>query len=190
VIPPHRPSFGTTRQSHRSTEPTFQGAGTGYPGSVLRPSVLGRSLLPSPRHERLGPLHLSGSSLTRLQSSRFRIGPPRGWGRCCIRPAGVSPAAVSADCDSDSGGTPGGRQGRLSVTGTPHGAWRNWRQAAEEHRVDPAPGLRPLGLGYAQHERGRQAARGPRFSTAVHTYVAGGSRPRAVRVAKRRAEGW
>ena len=46
-----------------------------YPGSVLRPSVLGRSLLPSPRHDRLGHSTLSGSYLTRLQSSRFRIGP-------------------------------------------------------------------------------------------------------------------
>ncbi len=64
-----------------------------YPGSVLHPSgtnrhdrfaargysdprdPLGRSLLPSPCHERLGRLHLSVVYLTRLQGSRLRIGP-------------------------------------------------------------------------------------------------------------------
>jgi hypothetical protein len=56
-----------------------------YPGSVLPPSVgnrypgplCGRSLLPSPRHDRLGRFSLSVVPLTGLQGSRFRIGPEK-----------------------------------------------------------------------------------------------------------------
>ena len=46
-----------------------------YPGGVLCHSIPRHSLLPSPRHDRLGHPSLSVVSLTRLQSSRFRIGP-------------------------------------------------------------------------------------------------------------------
>ncbi len=46
------------------------------PGRVLHPSGFdGRSLLPSPRHDRLGLAALSAINLTGLQGSRFRIGP-------------------------------------------------------------------------------------------------------------------
>jgi hypothetical protein len=46
-----------------------------YPGGILHRSASRCSLLPSPRHDRLGFLSLSGSHLTRLQASRSRIGP-------------------------------------------------------------------------------------------------------------------
>ena len=73
LYPPPSPNVGRRggspqfriRLSLRAVSPT--------PRVSCAPPVSRRSLLPSPRDDRLGLLSLSGSYLTRLQSSRFRI---------------------------------------------------------------------------------------------------------------------
>ena len=142
-----------------------------YPGSVLRRSITSRrSLLPSPRHDRLGRFSLSVVYLTGLQGSRFRIGPaklppsrrPNGLLRALDAPLRREDFASRRGPATRGGGplTATGLPpaGSTQQVGSHPGAFVRTHHAGPSYASSPPPG----------RGRGRSAALAGPFATSAH----------------------